>query len=128
MELYLNKIGLKLKPNYQVWKVHSRPIDFVGYRFYKEKTLLRKKIFFRLCRRVRNVRRAGYITVRQAQGILSLLGWLYHISGWKFYKEKIYPYAPKWKLKNIVSNHAKKINSEVRKNEKIQQRKMVRVC
>lgn len=46
IEKYLNGIGLKLKPNYQVWKVHSRPIDFVGFRFYKDKMLLRKKIFF----------------------------------------------------------------------------------
>lgn len=46
IEKYLNGIGLKLKPNYQVWKVHSRPIDFVGFRFYKDKTLLRKKNFF----------------------------------------------------------------------------------
>lgn len=127
IEKYLGNIGLKLKANYQVWKVHSRPIDFVGFRFYKDKTLLRKKIFFRLCRRVRRIRKTGYITVRQAQGILSLLGWLCHINGWKFYKERIYPYAPKWKLKLIVSNHAKKLNSEVRRNE-IQQSKVVRVC
>ena len=39
----------------------------------------------------------------------------------------LYPYAPKWKLKLIVSNHAKKLNSEVRRNE-IQQSKVVRVC
>lgn len=45
IEKYLNGIGLKLKPNYQVWKVHSRPIGFVGFRFYKDKTLLRKKFF-----------------------------------------------------------------------------------
>lgn len=127
IEKYLREIGLKLKPNYQVWKVHSRPIDFVGFRFYKEKTLLRKKIFFRLCRRVRNVKKANYITVHQAQGILSLLGWLTHIDGCKFYKENIYDYAPKWKLKQIVSNHAKKQNSEDSKYEKIQQRKMVTI-
>ena len=127
IEKYLQGIGLKLKPNYQVWKVHSRPIDFVGFRFYKEKTLLRKKIFFRLCRRVRSVKKANYITVHQAQGILSLLGWLTHIDGCKFYKENIYDYAPKWKLKQIVSNHAKKQNSEDSNSEKIQQRKMVTI-
>ena len=128
MEQYLNGIGLHLKENSQVWKVNSRPIDFVGFRFYKEKVTLRKKIFFRLCRRVRNIKKAGYITVSQARGLLSLLGWLTHINGWRFYREKIYPYAPKWKLKKIVSNFAKK-TMEVLKNgtEKIQQNKVVAV-
>lgn len=127
MDEYLRKIGLKLKRNYQLWKVGSRPIDFVGFRFYQDKTVLRKKIFFRLCRRVRNVRKSGYITVYQAQGILSLLGWLSHIHAWKFYKEKIYPYAPKSRLKNIVSNHAKKLLEAI-ENEKIQKGTLVAIC
>lgn len=123
---YLHTIGLKLKDTYQVWKVDSRPIDFVGFRFYRDKTLLRKKIFFRLCRRVRKVRKTEYISVHQAQGILSLLGWLSHINAWKFYKERIYPYAPKWKLKNIVSYHAKKLLEAI-KNEKIQKGTLVTI-
>ncbi len=105
---YLNGIGLTLKGNWQVWKLHSRPIDFVGYRFYKDKTLLRKRIFYRLCRRVRKVKKTGYITPRQAMSLLSLYGWISHINGRNFYKKNIYPYAPKNKLKNIVSNHAKR--------------------
>ena len=107
---YLTTIGLSLKDNWQVWKLHSRPIDFVGYRFYKNKTILRKRIFFRLCRRVRKVKKTGYITPHQAMSILSLVGWLSHINACKWYKKNIYPYAPKNKLKRIVSNYSKKIN------------------
>ena len=110
---YLGTIGPKLKVNWQVWRLHSRPIDFVGYRFYKHKTILRKKIFYRLCRRTRKVRKSGYITPHQAMSLLSLLGWLSHINGCGFYKRNIYPYAPKNKLKRIVSNYSKKIKSEV---------------
>ena len=33
---YLNSIGLTLKGNWQVWRIHSRPIDFVGYRVLSE--------------------------------------------------------------------------------------------
>jgi hypothetical protein len=123
IEKYLNDIGLKLKPNYQVWKVHSRPIDFVGFRFYKDKTLLRKKIFFRLCRRVRKIEKTGYITVNQARGLLSLLGWLTHINGCGFYKEHIYGIAPRNKLKKIVSNHGKK-EAKNGKNKGFQQREV----
>ena len=107
---YLKTIGLSLKDNWQVWKLHSRPIDFVGYRFYKNKTILRKRIFFRLCRRVRKVKKTGYITPHQAMSILSLVGWLSHINACTWYKKNIYPYAPKNKLKRIVSNYSKKLN------------------
>ena len=97
-----------------MWRLNSRPIDFVGYRFYKHKTILRKRIFFRLCRRVRKVKKTGYITVRQAMSLLSLIGWLQHINACGFYKKHIYPYAPKSKLKRIVSNYNKKQNKKRR--------------
>ena len=109
---YLNEIGLKLKRNWQVWKIDSRPIDFVGFQFFRNKIKLRRRIYFRLCRRVRNVRKKNNnISLKQAMGILSLVGWLAQISnGYNFYKLKIYPYAPKKKMKKIVSNYSKKRN------------------
>ena len=110
---YLKSIGLKLKGNWQVWKLHSRPIDFVGYRFYENKTILRKKIFYRLCRRTRKIKKTGFITPHQAMSLLSLLGWLSHINGYGFYKRNIYPFASKNRLKRIVSKYSKKIKSEV---------------
>ena len=121
---YLHTIGLSLKSTWQVWKLHSRPIDFVGYRFYKHRTVLRKKIFFRLCRRIRKVKRTGRISPHQAMSILSLLGWLSHIKAREWYKKKIYPYAPKNKLKRIVSNHSKKLNGGLHYGKGIQQRQM----
>ena len=123
-------IGLKIKGNWQVWKLNSRPIDFVGYRFYKNKTVLRKRIFFRLCRRVRKVSKTGYTTPRQAMSLLSLIGWLSHINGRNFYKKNIYPHAPKNKLKKIVSNYSKQnggnLKNGKRKTKSIQQRQMAR--
>ena len=126
---YLKTIGLKLKDNWQVWKLNSRPIDFVGYRFYKDRTILRKRIYFRLCRRIRKVKKSGYITPHQAMSILSLVGWLKHIKAREWYKKNVYPYAPKNKLKNIVSNYSKKINGGFnnygKQSKEIQQSTMV---
>ena len=120
-------LGVSLKGNHQVWKIHSRPISFVGFLFYKNRTLLRKKIYFRICRRLRKVKKTGYITVKQAQGLLSLIGWLTHINGCKFYKEKVYPIAPKWRLKSIVSNYAKKLNGGIKNGKGIQQAKVAAI-
>lgn len=115
---YLQSINLKLKNNWQVWKIESRPIDFVGFRIYKHKTLLRKKIFYKLCRRTRKIKKTKRITASQAMSMLSLVGWLSHINGCAWYKIHIYPYAPKNKLKLIVSNHSKKIGGRKNVNRK----------
>lgn len=107
---YLHNIGLKLKDNWQVWKVDSRPIDFVGFQFYRNRVMLRRKIYFKLCRRVRKIQKSGYITPKQAMGLLSLIGWLTHITnGYNFYRLKIYNIAPRKKLTKIVSAYSKKV-------------------
>lgn len=41
---YLKTLKLELKPNYQIFPVNARGIDFVGYKFYHTHTLLRKSI------------------------------------------------------------------------------------
>lgn len=43
----------RLKPNYQIFPVDDRGIDFVGYRFYHTHVLLRKSIKIRLFRLVK---------------------------------------------------------------------------
>lgn len=62
--------------------------------------------------------------------LLSLIGWLSHINGRNFYKKNIYPYAPKNKLKKIVSNYSKQnggnLKNGKRKTKSIQQRQMAR--
>ena len=117
---YLRTIKLNLKSRREVWKLDGRPIDFVGYRFYRNKTLLRKKIYFRLLRRVRNVRKSQFITYRQATGIISLVGWIKHLNARNLYTKRIRPYAPIQRLKTIVSKHDKGVKNG------IQKRKMVR--
>lgn len=53
MNAYLNTIRLRLKPNYKVFRFSyikrdgtegGRPLDFMGFKFYRNKTVLRKSI------------------------------------------------------------------------------------
>ena len=41
---YLSALHLTIKDNYQIFPVASRGIDFLGYRFYPQYTLIRKRI------------------------------------------------------------------------------------
>lgn len=47
----LQELKLQLKDNYQVFDVESRGVSFVGYIFYHDKILLRKRIKVNLCKR-----------------------------------------------------------------------------
>lgn len=67
---FSEQLKLTVKQNYQVFPVASRGIDFVGYRFYHEKILLRKSIkknFARMLARHKN-----------NSSIASYMGWASH--------------------------------------------------
>lgn len=54
MRTYLqDNLKLELKPNYQVFPVSARSIDFIGYRFYHTHILLRKSIKKSMCKAFR---------------------------------------------------------------------------
>ena len=77
IKLYLREVlDLRLKPNYQIFPVDCRGIDFVGYRFYHTHILLRKSIKIRLFRLI-NKYRCGKIDKPELKRRLqSYFGWL----------------------------------------------------
>lgn len=110
--LDIDGYGVKIKDNWQIWKVHSRPIDFLGYEFYEDKTYIRKRNFYRFMRRVRRVKKRGYCTLRAARGITSGIGWLKHLPhGRHFYLTYIKPIISKAELRRIISAAAKRENA-----------------
>lgn len=76
------RLGLRLKENWQVFPVKSRPIDFVGYRFYRTHTTMRRRNFLRFARQCRLVQRMidqyRPIPFHTAAGLLSRAGQLRH--------------------------------------------------
>lgn len=60
IENYLNtNLNLVLKNNWQIFPVDVRGIDFLGYRFFHDYTLLRKSIAKRFKQRIRKVKTRG---------------------------------------------------------------------
>ena len=55
IEEFLKKEKLQLKENWQLFKTDSRPLDFMGFRFYRGYTTLRRGIFLRIKRRVKKI-------------------------------------------------------------------------
>lgn len=70
-------LNLKVKPNYQVFPVASRGIDFVGYVFFHTHTLLRKTIKQNLFRKVSKLNKLKYTPTKKQykQQLCSWWGW-----------------------------------------------------
>ncbi|MBQ7327160.1 MAG: RNA-directed DNA polymerase [Clostridia bacterium] len=102
---------LSLKDNWQVWKVDSRPLDFVGYRFTRKGTELREHIFFHLNRIARQIREKCLSIIR-ARRYISLIGWTKHINFKKYYTEHIRPLVSQRTVKRYVSRWDRKNNKE----------------
>lgn len=104
---YLKKDKLIVKKNYQVFNIDYRDIDFLGYRFFRNKTILRKRIMLRISKRARKIYKKG-ATVKDASAILSYYGWIKHSDSYNFYRNYIKKYVKINDMKKIVSESMKK--------------------
>lgn len=77
MRSYITGLKLRIKPNYQIFDVDVRGIDYVGYVFYHTHTLMRKSIKKSLCRRVAQLHHRATLPTEHyyKQQIASWWGW-----------------------------------------------------
>ncbi len=107
---FIKPMGLTLKENWQVFRVDKRPIDFLGYKFYRYKTTLRRKNCLRIRRRVKRASKKERPSLSDARTIISYLGWIKHSNSYYFYGKYIKPYVNIKELKEVVSNESRKHN------------------
>lgn len=116
---YLLRMGLEVKSNWQVFLFdyidkdgirRGRPIDFMGFKFYRDKTTIRKSIFLRACRKARRMCNKMKINWRDACQILSYMGWFYPTDTFQAYKNYIEPYVSIDLCKKIMSRHDRRKN------------------
>lgn len=105
-EFLAHNLGLAMKEDWQVFPLKARPLDFVGYRFYRTHTTLRRRNFLRLirqCRRVIKLLRAGQrISYAVAASLLSRAGQLRHCDSYYVRVKYLEPIGIKM-LKEVVS-------------------------
>lgn len=103
--------GLQIKQNWQIWRIGSRPLDFVGYRYYQGYTLLRKRLFYHLTKTVRRIDSRG-LNIKYARRYASLLGWCKHINFKNYYKAHIQPVVSQRTIKRYISRYDKSENNK----------------
>lgn len=111
IEEYLYNLGLGLKNNWQVFKFDYdgkyRFLDFMGFRFYRNRTTLRRSIMLKLTRKARRLWKADHITVYAARQMLSYLGWIKATDVYGMYLVWVKPIVNFQSLKRKIRNYDK---------------------
>ena len=105
---YLHGIHLKMKPNWQVFLVNARAIDFLGFRFYRDHTTLRKRNALRIRRRIAKIAKKERMTYRDACAIVSYWGWIKRSDSYGFYHKYVRPYVSLADARRRISHHARR--------------------
>lgn len=122
IENYLNEeLGLKLNNDWQVFKFHyvnsygreiGRFLDFMGFRFYRNRTTLRRALMLKATRKARRIAKSIYKTTYVFRQMLSYKGWLSPANVYTMYKKWIKPYVSFRRLRKYIGSIQKKENFE----------------
>jgi hypothetical protein len=114
---WLKAIGISIKNNWQVYRFDyidtfggrkGRDLDFLGLRFFRDKTILRKKRSLVIKRQAVKIRDKNFVTPRLARSFMSRIGWLKHFDSLSFYEIHIKPNVSIKKLKEVISYESRK--------------------
>lgn len=105
----LNKLGLEMKGNWQVFRFHNgkkyRFLDFMGFRFYRTRVTLRRSIMYRICRKAKAMSKKEKETIYDIRQMLSYLGWLKATDTYGIYIERVKPFVNFKRYKKRISSY-----------------------
>lgn len=106
-EYLARELGLQLKANWKVFRFdngeNGRFLDFMGFRFYRNRTTLRRSIMLRATRKARKISKKSRPTVYDARQMLAYRGWLVATNTRDMYRKWIQPYVSFKRLRKIIS-------------------------
>ena len=73
---WLNKVKMRIKDTWQVFHLRIRPLAFLGYKFHKGWTTLRKSVMYRISRKAKVISKKEYISKTNASGMISYMGFI----------------------------------------------------
>lgn len=113
------ELELDLKKNWQVFlfsfkgekdKDCGRDLDFIGFRFFHNRVILRKKIMLKAIRKVNHIKKRKRLTVHDSRQILSYLGWINATDTYQMYLDRVKPFIKIKKCKEKVSKYDKMLS------------------
>lgn len=119
---YLENLNLEIKANWQIFKFdytdkngiqRGRPLDFMGYKFYRNRTVLRRTIMLRATRKAANIGKKKNITWFDSSQMISYLGWFSHAKCNHVYTDRIRPYVNVNTCKKLIGNKQRRLNDGI---------------
>lgn len=107
VDVYLRSMDLKVKGNWQVFPIKSRSLDFLGLRFHRSHTTLRRKNSLRIRRRLKKISKKDKPSYQDACAIVSYWGWIKRSNSFKLYNDKIKCTVSIRKAKQVISEYGK---------------------
>lgn len=112
-------LGLELKYNWQVFRfshivIHNgvpdergRDLDFMGFRFYCNRTTIRRTIMLKASRKAKKISKKEHLTIYDCHQMLSYIGWIDCTDSYGMYLIWIKPFVNFQQMKRYVSKHDK---------------------
>lgn len=108
-EQQLKIVGLGLKSNPQIHNLKDKPLDFVGYRYWKEGFVrIRKHLFSSLLSLVHRIGKATHATISQCESYVSRMAMFIRCGSKGYYESRIKGIIPIGKAKSVISHFAKR--------------------
>lgn len=93
---YLKSLKLELKHNWQIFLFDNgrsgRQLDFMGFKFYRRKTILRKPIVLKAVHKAKKIKSKKRISWYDACQMMSYLGWFKSADMYNCFSTHIKPY------------------------------------
>lgn len=110
IKAFLEEEGLELKGNWKLFLTDSRPLDFLGFRFYRDHITLRRRNALRIKRRVKKIKKRflekGFIRLEDASAMVSYFGWIKNSNSYNYYMKNISSYITLRQCKEVIRNES----------------------
>lgn len=118
VDAFLKKEKLQMKGNWQIFPIayfgekKGRPIDFLGLKFYKNATTLRRRNSLRWGRRMRRILKHGYMRRTDACAFISYKGFMKRTNSYHYYKKYFQPVVSPGIAKRLISKNEQAKNKQ----------------
>lgn len=110
------KLNLKIKENYQIFPVRKRGIDFLGYRFFGDYILLRKRVLKQMKKKLVPLQKKEILTNSENSQINSYKGWLKYCDSYRLRQKYFVPLKNKWYINQ--NGDKRRVDINVRNRQK----------